>query len=247
MRKAMVVCLLVAVGAVVALSSRDAFDHRRSARKAADSEAQGRRAEDFVRALRERTRKPPRFVTAQTRPTFPGTVADPASPELLYWLEQRDPVWAPQMESALANSYLRAEVFDRLGLWRMRVTEVSCRQTTCRLSYEYPSELRRVVAATGLAASSPMVLVEEELGWAAPRGGGFQLTPFKRDGEDHEHVSMVLGFDESSWEPSAYTEWVQSQTLATRDFYRNARAARQAAADRQRAEQGNAAEPADAG
>jgi hypothetical protein len=128
------------------------------------------------------------------------------------------------MEAALARSWLSAEVFARLGLGEMSVTEVTCRQTTCRIWYEYPARLEALVAASGLQPSSPMVLVEEALGWAAPRGGGLRTTAFDRGGEPMKRVTLVVGFDEASWDPSGYEAWVSGQRDAAQEFFRRARA-----------------------
>jgi hypothetical protein len=127
------------------------------------------------------------------------------------------------MEDSMSKTWLSRDVFAKLGLAEMNVTRLSCRQTTCLVEYEYPSRLERIVADAGLRPGSPMVLVEEALGWAAPRGGGLTTTIFERQGEPMKRASLVLGFDEASWEPTKYAEWVNSQRPVTQAFYRDAR------------------------
>jgi hypothetical protein len=232
MRKPIVLSALLALGTALTIGGREGRDPRPLVTKdPAGRQGQPEPRADLVRALREHGRKVPRFNETETRARFPGSAAHGASaPELLHALEQRDSLWAPEMESTLARTYFRADLFEKLGLRQMRMTEVSCRQTTCRLSYEYPSSLRDLVKAAGLAPSSPMVLVEEELGWASPRGGGLQRTTFAKEGEAYEAVSVVLGFDEDSWDPAGYPSWVQRQVSTTREFYRQARAAQRKSA-----------------
>jgi hypothetical protein len=138
------------------------------------------------------------------------------------------------MEAAMAQTYFARDVFARLGLGALAVTELSCRQTTCRLAYEYPSHLEDLVAASGLPRSSPMVLVEEALGWAAPRGGGLERFAVDRDGRSYTSVSVVLGFDEASWDPAQYGQWVRAQLPSAQAFYRGARKARGQAAEASR-------------
>jgi hypothetical protein len=93
------------------------------------------------------------------------------------------------------------------------------------MEYEFPSRLVDLVLASGLPASSPMVLVEEAVGWAAPRGAGLHGTVFVRGGERVTKMSVVLGFDEDSWEPGNYPQWLESQRADAQAFYRRAREA----------------------
>src|SRR5205814_10010244 len=103
--------------------------------------------------------------------------------------------------SVLAEAVFAPEVLARLGLAELKAVAVPCRQTTCRLEYEFPSRLVRTVEAAGLPPISPLVLVEEAVGWPAPRGGGFHQQTFERDGEAYTRASVILGFDEPSWDP----------------------------------------------
>jgi type II secretory pathway pseudopilin PulG len=192
------------------------------------------RSQDQAVAIREMTARqtgssrrplpPPRFITPRTAAAFPGFPVDtPASPDLLFDRETRDPTWAPAMESALANGFVASATLARLGLAELVVTDITCRQTTCRFEYEFPSRLVNLARATGLRQSSPMVLVEEAVGWAAPRGAGLHRIAFQRDGAAFTRMSVVLGFDEASWDPANYSQWLQSQRPAAEAFYRRAR------------------------
>jgi hypothetical protein len=199
-------------------SSRE-NDERRHEKAAAIRDVTARRTGSSRSPL-----PPPRFITSRTSAAFPGFPVDtPASPDLLFDRETRDPTWAPAMESALANGFVASTTLARLGLAEMVVTDISCRQTTCRFDYEFPSRLVNVVRATGLRPSSPMVLVEEAVGWAAPRGAGLHRIAFQRDGAAFTRMSVVLGFDEASWDPASYPQWLQSQRPAAEAFYRRAR------------------------
>jgi hypothetical protein len=142
-------------------------------------------------------------------------------------MEDRDPLWAPAMEAALSRVALSPALLADLGLGDMKVTVLACRQTTCALTYEYPARLVDRVVAAGLPPSPPMVLVEEAVGWAAPRGGGLRRTAFTRDGEPYARVSLVLGFDEASWDPARYRAWVDERRPEAQAFYRRAREERQ--------------------
>jgi hypothetical protein len=174
--------------------------------------------------LRKRARAVPRFVVTTAQRSFPGVPPHgPGTPDLLFAWEPRDPDWAPAMESAMARTFFAPGVLSRLGLEELRSTGVTCRQTTCRMDYEYPSKLVSRVTAAGLPPGSPMVLVEEVVGWAAPTGGGLQRSSFERDGQPYTSVSVYLGFDEASWEPQRYERWVSDQLVNARAFYQTAR------------------------
>jgi hypothetical protein len=169
----------------------------------------------------------PRFVTGRPAGGFPGLpLHTPAAPELLHQMEDRDPHWAPAMEAAISGVFLSRDALAGLGLGELEVTGLDCRQTTCQLSYQYPLRLVDRVVASGLPASSPMVLVEEAIGWAAPRGGGLHTRTFPHNGEGYASVSLVLVFDDRSWDPARYRQWVEEQRPAAQEFFRRARAAR---------------------
>jgi hypothetical protein len=123
------------------------------------------------------------------------------------------------MEAALVSTWLSKDVLVRLGFAEVNVTEVSCRETTCLLRYEYPVRLEAAVAASGLPPGSPMQAVEEHLGWFAPRGAGLKIAPFDREGEPMKAVSLVLAFDDASWEPTTYAQWVRDQKESARAFF----------------------------
>jgi hypothetical protein len=174
-----------------------------------------------------RARSLPRFVAPPAARAFPGfPVHTPQAPELLHEMEERDPIWAPAMEAALTSVALSPALLESLGLGDMKVTALTCRQTTCALAYEYPTRLVDRVVASGLPPSSPMVLVEEAVGWTAPRGGGLRTRTFTRDGVPYARASLVLGFDEGSWEPARYRTWVADRLPEAQAFYRGAREAR---------------------
>jgi hypothetical protein len=165
----------------------------------------------------------PRFVVAPAPPRFPGwPVHTPAVPGVLFDLEDRDPAWAPAMEAEFGREHFGAGGIARLGLPGLVVSEIACRQTTCRVSFEFPARLNTLVAAAhgGLL---PMLLVEEALGFAAPRAGGLRRQSFERNGERYERHSVVYGFDEASWEPEGYAAWVEAQRPRSQAFYRKAR------------------------
>ncbi len=178
----------------------------------------------WVAHLLPRGRTVPRFVEPEPPSSLVHLPVQASSrPDLDYKSEDRHPTWAPAMEASLTKAWFSADVFERLGLGAMKVTDLSCRQTTCKLSYEYPSSLKKDVAASGLPLGSPMQLVEEELGWAAPKGGGLRTRSFERDGQAFDEASLVLGFDVASGSPETYAAWVRGQRDLTREFFRKGR------------------------
>jgi hypothetical protein len=204
-------------------------DHRHSPRPEVAHEGvashQPPRSVKRLASLLARARAAPRFVRATPSRPFPGFPPDVLTTDAgaLYAIEPRDSLWAPAMESAVAQRFFAADVLAPLGLAELKVLSVSCRQTTCRMEYEFPSRLTAAVAEAGLRPSSPMVLVEEAVGWPAPRGGGLQKETFRRGGQAFTRMSVFLGFDERSWDPATYGDWVTDQLPAARDFYRRAR------------------------
>jgi hypothetical protein len=177
-----------------------------------------------LQAAFARARSVPRFIAPPAARPFPGLPAHtPAAPELLHDMEDRDPAWAPAMEAAFTSVALSRALFAQLGLDELKVTALDCRQTTCALTYEYPTRLVERVVASGLPPSSPMVLVEDAVGWTAPRGGGLRSQRFERGGEAWTRTSLVLGFDEASWDPAGYRRWVSERLPEAQAFYRRAR------------------------
>jgi hypothetical protein len=140
----------------------------------------------------------PRFVVPPTDVPNSHSPANASNaPDLLYTYatESRDPAWAPTMESALANSLQSRDVFMGLRLREMSVTGISCRQRTCRMTFEYPTRLVDTIGASGPPPTSLSALFGEPLG-GAPNRARLEIIPFDRQGESMRRVSLVLGFDE---------------------------------------------------
>jgi len=113
------------------------------------------------------------------------------------------------MEHAL-RTWMSPETLRGLGLERMEILELSCRRTTCRLVYEYPTALLELVTARGLPPDSPMVLIFEQQGPAASSFGGNAERVMVRDGERYTRESVVLGFDEDARDPRKHGEWARA-------------------------------------
>jgi hypothetical protein len=102
------------------------------------------------------------------------------------------------------------ETLARLGLERLEIVELSCRRTTCRLVYEYPTALLDLVERRGLPPDSPLVLIFEERGPAASSFGGNGEDVMVRDGERYARQWVVMGFDEAARDPRKHAEWANA-------------------------------------
>jgi hypothetical protein len=123
------------------------------------------------------------------------------------------------MEAALGRRHTAAEL-ARYGLSEVRITELSCRRVTCRLAYEYPTSVEALVVADGLPReTSPLALIEEQAGPPAPLNLGWTREPVNRDGQAFIRMTAIFAFDEASYDPDHYDEWVESQVARTRDAF----------------------------
>lgn len=123
------------------------------------------------------------------------------------------------MEAAFVRRFVGAEL-SKYGLDDLRILEFSCRRVSCRLVYEYPSSVEDLLAANGLPRStSPLALIEEQSGPPAPLNLGWTREPFVRDGRSHVRMVAVFGFDEASYDPERYDEWVDSQLDKMREAF----------------------------
>jgi len=133
--------------------------------------------------------------------------------------EPRDATWAPAMEAAFGRR-ISAEELAKYGLENLRVTEISCRRVTCRLAYEYPKSVEDLLAADGLPRdTSPLALIEEQTGPPAPLNLGWSREEFDRDGQHLVRFVAVFGFDEKSYDPNRYDEWVESEVERTHHWF----------------------------
>jgi hypothetical protein len=162
----------------------------------------------------------PRFRVSRRRP-FPGLDERLRTDALdTYAREPRDESWAPYMEMAFGRRYTATEL-SRYGLTDLRIVELSCRRVTCRVVYEYPSSVEDLLAADGLPRStSPLTLIAEQEGPPAPLNLGWSRETFARDGKELVRMVAVFGFDEESYDPEHYDEWVDSQLTRSQDAFR---------------------------
>lgn len=165
---------------------------------------------------------PPEFIVSAdigTRP-YPG-IGEHLRTEALsaHDGEPRDATWAPAMEAAFGR-HLNAGELAKHGLQDVRVTELSCRRVTCRLAYEFPKSVEDLLAADGLPRdTSPLALIEEQAGPPAPLNLGWRREEFDRDGHPLVRFVAVFAFDEQSYDPDRYDEWVESQVERTRHAF----------------------------
>ncbi len=133
--------------------------------------------------------------------------------------EPRDERWAPAMEAAFGRR-LTTEELEKYGLTDLQITELSCRRVTCRLAYEYPASVEDLLAANGLPRdTSPLALIEEQTGPPAPLNLGWRRDQFDRDGQRLVRMVAVFAFDEDSYDPGRYDEWVESQIERAREAF----------------------------
>lgn len=160
------------------------------------------------------------FADAISAPSYPG-ISERLRVEALsaHDSEPRDATWAPAMETAFGLR-ITAEELAKYGLVDLRITELSCKRVTCRLAYEYPARVEDVLAANGLPRdTSPLALIEEQTGPPAPLNLGWSQEHFVRDGQRVVRMVAVFGFDENSYDPDLYDEWVESQLERTREAF----------------------------
>jgi hypothetical protein len=138
--------------------------------------------------------------------------------------ETRDDLWAPAMESAM-RARLSQELLASLGLAELRVTQLTCRESTCRLVYEYPTRLDAVLAAHGLPPeASPLALVEEQIGPPAPVNLATWREELTRDGTAFRRLGSDFRLDGESHDPAHYDRWSRAQLPRTRAAFAKMRA-----------------------
>jgi hypothetical protein len=143
---------------------------------------------------------------------------------LSYDEETRDDLWAPAMESAM-RARLSPALLSSLGLADLQVTQLACRETTCRLVYEYPTRLDAVVAARGLPPrTAPLALVEEKIGPPAPVNLRTWQEELTRQGEPFRRMGADLRLDGESHDPARYDQWSRAQLPATVAAFQKMRA-----------------------
>ena len=137
--------------------------------------------------------------------------------------ETRDDAWAPAMEAAMRRR-LDPSLLASLGLAEVTITELVCRETTCRLVYEYPVQLAVLVAARGLPPStSPLALLEEQEGPPAPVNLGWRREELWREHTPFIRLSADFRLDGDAHDPARYDEWARAQLPRTRETFRRMR------------------------
>jgi hypothetical protein len=129
-----------------------------------------------------------------------------ASPVRLFEAEPRDPDWAPVMESALLARFDQ-RLLTELGISELRVTEVECRQSSCRIELEWPRSLVDTLRESGRLKPNrtPLQLLITKHGPLASLYT--RLTPRTPESPITGRGAHLLMFGPDEIDPAAYPEW----------------------------------------
>jgi len=164
-------------------------------------------------------RAPPRFNVPPTVPRI-LTAAElfmkqPRPFDTFYNEEDRDPAWAPQMESRL-QARLSAAAFESVGLEGLNMSHVDCKKTTCRVELQYSHELRDKVSERAFAdgfsrETDPIGYYEMQTGNIATVGGSTRVDEVTKDGVKYLRKTVFIGFGSGAMDPTRYPKWSESK------------------------------------
>jgi hypothetical protein len=150
-----------------------------------------------------------------------------ASPEL-FEHEERDPVWAKAMERTLGGRLEKAhDLLAKHGLSEMQLTDIECRQSTCRMiGYYTDRALERARAAGQLGPrDSVYTFLVHETGPFSQSSFDARPEPFKvEDGVTHFRFPIYLVFSEQESDPDRYDDWVDRRHRSWVEHEKNAAA-----------------------
>lgn len=125
--------------------------------------------------------------------------------------EVRNPRWAPAMESALKQRFAAID-YRSHHLDGMTLSEVECRQSSCRIQFEYPAELpeqlSNLLREKGIVGQfSPIEWLELSSGPTASAGRIVSDELVQVDGKARHRYTFVGAFAPDSIDPSSYSDW----------------------------------------
>jgi hypothetical protein len=169
--------------------------------------AQTSRGASATTTMKASARRPPRFSLASL---FAREVPRPkpaTGTRDIYNSEPRHPTWAPRMERAVTGVIAR---FDRTDFPGFNLTEIECRETTCRLEFEFPSSLRLRALDYGPRPASPAQVAFAQAGPFSLVSGEYgHPTVFHRDDVLMERETYIIQFtEEAEIDPDTYADWV---------------------------------------
>jgi hypothetical protein len=136
-------------------------------------------------------------------------------PSELFEHEARDPVWAEAMEAALGRRLERASaLLAKYGLWEMQLTDVECRQSTCRMMANYTDRALERAKAAGQFGPRDTVhtFLVHETGPFSQSSFDEGPEPFKvEDGVTHFQSPVYMVFSEQESDPDKYDDWVEGR------------------------------------
>lgn len=129
----------------------------------------------------------------------------------LFNSERRNPRWAPEMERVMKERFT-SDRLKGLGLSEMSVSDLECRESTCRFDIEYPESLADKPPASDipLQAYTPVDLLAYLSGRFAPVTQVLKPETAS-DGRLRETVVIVL--DGESIDPAKYSQWVHAHQI----------------------------------
>lgn len=164
---------------------------------------------------RHRAQNLPRFTSAAsgTPAAFERWSSGQSAPQDLYNEELRDLRWAPAMEEALRARFA-PEQLDRAGVRGLQVAELQCRQSICKVAFEYPKSLRRELQAAGLDLNQgPVDQLLARTGRLAAMATVIESQPsfLLPDGTAGERITGLVAFSKDEIDPARYGQWAQHE------------------------------------
>jgi hypothetical protein len=134
---------------------------------------------------------------------FNAVVQQTANLVEFYNHEERNPIWAPAMESAIEH-VLTPDKLRELGLQGLTIKDKECRTSTCRLEFEYPLALAQSLPIDPKInkKSTPTSIINTR---TEALGGAMYTTATEhenKNGTIFERPTIVVAYDEQTMDPS---------------------------------------------
>lgn len=131
----------------------------------------------------------------------------------IYNDEQRNPIWAPAMEEALKETF-NAKTMESLGIPGTKLAESECRESTCRVTVRYSSDLQKSLKIQPIGkVKHPLDALTWEIGALGTANFTVNVADAQVDGQSYKDHSMIIAFDRKAIDPDRYT-----QTLVERGW-----------------------------
>lgn len=134
--------------------------------------------------------------------------------------ERRHPQWAPEMEATI-RIRLSYENLKRVGLQDLKMADMECHTSSCRIVFEYPVDLQQRVRAEGLGEDvMPQTLLALESGPLAPKGLLERSEFFTKDGKAWRRDVSINAYDAETMDPDNHRAWAHNQMQSMRETKR---------------------------